>query len=339
LNNDRVEPAPRTATDGRSAPARKTLRAPGLWREVRKKPAFRSLLLALAAARLGRPSSERCGVDLECFPGLPYHRHMLWKVAFYAGARLVPYGGGETGSVRRPRLRLVWPDQTATAAGEPRRRRPPPPWWEGALNAGADDESKRKVEREFARVFGYGLAVDPTVHEGPCVAKSDRLNGAHDGRVVACPIAEADPALSYQRLLDNRADADTVLDLRVPVVGGEIPFVYRKYRPLRDRFSNANTAVGIAEPADVFSEVERAKLVALARAMGLELGGELDVLRDARDGRIYVVDANWTSWGPPRPVRTGDAVRAVRAYAAALARLAARADRDATPRSTTITAR
>ena len=315
------------------------MRAPSLLREVRKKPGFRSLLLALAVARLGRPASERCGADLECFPGLPYHRHMLWKVAFYAGARLVPYGGEATANARRPRLRLVWPDQTATAAGEPRRPPPSLPWWEGALNARADDESKRKVEREFARAFGYGLAVDPTVHVGPCVAKSDRLNGAHDGRVVECPIAEADPALTYQRLLDNRADADTVLDLRVPVVGGEIPFVYRKYRPLRDRFSNANTAVVIAEPADVFSEAERAKLVALARAMGLELGGELDVLRDARDGRIYVVDANWTSWGPPRPMRTSDAVRAVRTYAEALARLAARAEHDATLRSRTTTAR
>jgi hypothetical protein len=320
LTNDRVEPAPLTRTDGRAAPARKTLRAPSLLRELRKKPALRSLLLALAAARLGRPAGERCGADIECFPGVPYHRHMLWKVAFYAGAKLVPYGGEETGSVRRPRLRLVWPDQTATGAGEPRRP-PPPQWWEGALNAGADDESKRKVERVFARTFGYELAVDPTTHRDLCVAKSDQLNGAHDGRILQGPIPVADPALSYQRLIDNRVDPATVLDLRVPIVGGEIPFVYRKYRPLHDRFSNANATVRVACPDDVLSPAERERLGTFARAMGLELGGELDVLRDAGDGRIYVVDVNWTSWGPPRPMRTAEAVGAVRAYAAALARL------------------
>ena len=52
---------------------------------------------------------------------------------------------------------------------------------------------------------------------------------------------------------------------------------------------------------------------------------QLTVLRDTGDGRIYVVDVNPSAWGPPRPLPTVDAVRAVRAYAAALARLPERA--------------
>ncbi len=282
------------------------------------------MLLALLAARLTRPASERCAVDLECHPGLPYHRHMLWKVALYAGARLLHYPDQATGRARRPKLRVFWPDTSAVRGLLPGRPAPPASWRRSALNGGTGEESKRKVEQVFAAVFGYPVAIDPTVHAGPCVAKSDRLNGAHDGRVLMCPIAEADPTLAYEVLVDNRVDEDTVVDFRVPMVGGAIPFVYRKYRPLRARFSNANAAVEIAEPAAIFSADEQAKLRRFCEAMALELGVEIDVLRDARDGRIYIVDANWTSWGPPRPMPTADAVRAVRAYAAALARLAER---------------
>jgi hypothetical protein len=303
-------------------PKRKT--RPGLTRELWKKPALRSLLLALLAARLRRPAGERCPVDLECYPGIPYHRHMLWKVALYARAKLLHYPDGVTGKARRrPTLRVFWPDTSAVRELLPGRPSPPASWRLSALNGSAGGQSKRHLERVFAQVFGYELAVDPRVHVGPCVAKSDRRNGAHDGRLLICPIADPDPELAYEVLVDNRADGvDTVVDFRVPIVGGEIPFVYRKYRPLRTRFGNANTAVELAAPGEVFSDDERARLRAFGGAMGLDLGGEVDVLRDRGSGRLYVVDANPTSWGPPRPIATADAVRAVRAYAIALTQLA-----------------
>ena len=60
------------------------------------------------------------------------------------------------------------------------------------------------------------------------------------------PITEVDPGLAYERLVDNRTDENTVLDLRVPMVGDEIPFVYLKHRPLGDRFSNTNLRIGLA---------------------------------------------------------------------------------------------
>jgi hypothetical protein len=309
---------------GTSPPAGAQARGPRrtLPQEVRKEPAFRALLLALLAARLARPAREACRIDLECWPGVPYHRHVLWKVALYAGARLLPYRGeGHAGGAagRRHRLRLFWPEVPCASEGVS----PPAGWCRGALNGGSRGTDKRTVERVFEATFGYALAVDPTAHRGPCVAKSN-VGSAHDGRVIECPIPEADPALAYELLVDNRADADAdaVLDLRVPVVGGEVPFVYLKRRPLGDRFSNTNNAVAIAEPGDVLLNGELERLRAFCRAMGLDLA-ELDVLRDRSSGRIYVVDANIPAWGPPRPLRTGAAVRAMRAYAAALARLAA----------------
>lgn len=298
---------------------------PRLARELWKKPALRRLLLALLQARPARPEAESCPADLVCYPGIPYHRHLLWKVALYSGARLVPYHEVKRRDRARPRLRVCWPDTTAAPGGVPPEPPPPDAWFEGALNAGARDESKAMVASTFAQAFGYPLAVDPRHHRGPCVAKSNQLNGAHDGRVVHCPIAAAEPGLAYQVLVDNRAGPGMVLDYRVPVVAGEIPFVYVKQRPIEARFGNANAAVDVVASGEVFSAAEQGRLRAFARGMGLALGGELDVLRDAGSGRIYVVDANWTSWGPPRPIATAAAVAAVRAYAAALARLLARA--------------
>lgn len=335
METGRTEPSATNAGPAADPERGRPQRVPrSLLREVRREPTFRSLLLALLAARLARPAAERCRFDVECHPGVPYHRHVVWKAALHAGARLLPHDGRPPAAApRRPRVQLFWPDMaaatltTAAAPGDAPEGRPSPPetWWRAALNGAALDPSKRTVARVFAEAFGYALAVDPTRHRGPCVAKSDRRNGAHDGRVLECPVAEADPAVAYEVLVDNRAAADpgTVVDLRVPVLGGEIPFVYVKRRPLRARFANENTSVAVVAAGEVFSPAEAAGLRAFCRGMGLDLG-ELDVLRDAGSGLIYVVDVNMTAWGPPRPLRTAAAVRAVRAYAAALARLAGR---------------
>jgi hypothetical protein len=164
LSSNRIEPLASPAPG--EPPARKTLRHPPLVREVWKKPALRSLLLALLRARLVRPESERCAVDIECYPGIPYHRHALWKVARYAGAKLVRYRGDEPDRHgRRPKLRLFWPDTTAVPEGARQGTAPPAWWWQQALNGRIGGDSKRRVEELFAQTFGYSLAVDPRTHD------------------------------------------------------------------------------------------------------------------------------------------------------------------------------
>ena len=288
-------------------------------REFRKDASFRLLMSPLGLARLARLGrTRRCAI--ECYPGLPNHKEVIWKVAFCTGARLLAYRGDRgRAAADRPLLRLYWGGDTAAAPGD---RLPPAPEWRRALNAGLLDTGKRNVAAVFARAFGYGLAVDPRTHEGPCVAKSDR-NSAHDGRVLDCPTSRVEAGTAYELLVDNRSDERTVVDIRVPVVGGEMPFVYLKYRPLGDRFRNANSRVEIAPTGRVLSRVERARIRAFCRAIGLDLG-ELDVLRDAADGRIYIVDVNHMPFGPPRPMRPADASRALRSYGEALLRLAER---------------
>jgi hypothetical protein len=165
------------------------------------------------------------------------------------------------------------------------------------LNLRCRDISKQKVEATHQAVFGYGLAVDPLRHRGPCVKKSNE-NATHDGTIIQCPIAERDEASVYQKEVNNRVDGHYIEDIRVPIFGRLIPFCYRKHRPIVSRFSNENTSASLCEVDTVLSAVDVQQIFQFCDAMGLDYG-ELDVLRDRDDGRLYVVDVNNTPWGPP----------------------------------------
>lgn len=172
------------------------------------------------------------------------------------------------------------------------------------LNRRCLDVSKLHLSRLFAQVFGYEIFVDPLHYAGDVVRKSDE-NGAHDGIILRCPLAAVEPGFVYQRLVANHVSADLVEDLRTPVFRNRIPFVYRKLRPRLDRFSNWNVDVQCCAADEVFSQSEQERILALARELGMDYG-EMDILRDRTDDRLYVVDANPTPWGPPNHIRDGD---------------------------------
>lgn len=167
------------------------------------------------------------------------------------------------------------------------------------INRNSIDISKNKVSDIFQQIFGYSLKVDPVKHKGPAVEKSDK-NAMHDGRIVDCPVPAASVRADcvYQKVIDNTVKDGFVLDYRIPVHGGQIPLVYLKYRPRATRFSNLNDHVQLEETSAIFSEKEQIDILKFSGAMGIEYG-EFDVLRDNKDGRIYIVDANMTPWGPP----------------------------------------
>jgi hypothetical protein len=241
--------------------------------------------LAVQAARVGNALSRRRGPRIAFVPAPPRPWYLFWVASRMAGARFVNDPAAAD-------VIMHFEDATRHAAA-------PPPDASRApvtLNLSCSDVSKSKVARVFEDVFGYGLTVDPAAYDGPAVEKSEQ-NGAHDGRIVSCPAPRA-PDRVYQRLIDNTRDDGLVEDIRCPTVFGEIPVVFLKRRPVGNRFANMNTVVEIAAPDDVLSAEERSKLKTFAAAMGLDWGG-LDVLRDRRDGRIYVVDVNKTDMGPP----------------------------------------
>jgi hypothetical protein len=189
------------------------------------------------------------------------------------------------------------------------------------INFDCVDVSKSRIAAAFEAAFGYELALDPAAHRGPAVEKSE-LNGAHDGRIVACP-SPARPGYVYQRLIDNRAaqrggdGAELVEDFRCPTVGGRPVCVFIKRRAIATRFANQNCEVELTTPERVFSPDEIARIGDFARRLGLDWGG-VDVLRDRAEGRLYIVDANKTDMGPPIALPLSDKLAATRALARAL---------------------
>lgn len=168
------------------------------------------------------------------------------------------------------------------------------------INGRCSDVGKDNVQKVFREIFDIDLKVDPCNASGPIVCKAIE-NAAHDGRVLEAPLAEDEIDESrfvYERLIDNRLDDDRVVDHRVFIVGDEIAYVWLKIRSLSDRFSNDNDEVITTSVEAEFSPDEVEKIRAFSRYMNFELGG-LDILRDRRDGQIYVVDVNPSSAGPP----------------------------------------
>lgn len=272
-------------------------------------PVAAAIYLRMQALGIRRRLAAKQGATILFYPDRPHGLFMIWKVAKVLGLRPVTdlHDGAD--------VRVLWDCGTVV---DPATRDRMSHVGSRALNLDAADISKARVHDVFAATFGYSHAIDPTVHEETCVEKSD-ANARHDGQVVRCPIPARKHGRVYEREIDNTVDSTTVQDIRVPVIGGTIPFAYKKYRPKSDRFSNANRLVEI-EPADaLLSADERRRLIEFCRGMGCDVC-EMDVLRDNGDGRIYVVDVNTTSFGPPSGLPLKPSLEAIQLWAEAFER-------------------
>lgn len=160
------------------------------------------------------------------------------------------------------------------------------------VNIDCTDISKANVEKVLQEVFGYGMRVDPQTHQGECVRKSDK-NGVHDGKVIQCP-TEPEEGYIYQKLINNQYD-NSAMDLRVPIFNNHIPFILHRYKNILDRFDVTHHAVMLETHEDLNPE-EIKKILLFCRTLGLDCG-ELDMLRDRDDKRLYIVDVNNTPGG------------------------------------------
>jgi hypothetical protein len=235
-------------------------------------------------------------------PARPWY--LIWPTLWLAGGRFAR--AGET-----PDLWMHFEDATVSqptalpADGRPR--------W----NFDAHDLSKSAVAAAFARAFGRTLALDPLRDVGLAVEKGE-ANGVHDGRIVTLPRAPV-PGKVHQRLIDNRAPDGLFEDLRTPTVAGRPVCVFVKRRGEAARFSNDNVSCHLRRVEDMFSGEEIAMIERFCADLRLDWGG-LDILRDARDGSLAIVDANRTDMGPPIALPLADKLRATRALADAFAR-------------------
>lgn len=170
------------------------------------------------------------------------------------------------------------------------------------INQNCRDISKSTVEKIFKDVFDYSYAIDPKTHEGPLVKKNE-VNAYHDGAIVMGPV-EPEPGFVYQKLINNNYDNELVIDIRVPVFNGKIPFVYKKYKPNSSRFTpyrkskHKRKKAELKTPDQLFSNTEIKNILSFTEKIRLDYG-ELDILRDADDKKIYIIDVNNTPYGPP----------------------------------------
>ena len=198
-------------------------------------------------------------------------------------------------------LKLAFDDRTEKRQAQP-----------GFWNGHCLDISKSTLDRHHHEVFGYGLNVDPTTHNGPMLEKSEG-NAVHDGREIQGPLSpdQLQPSKIYQRIIDNRTENDLFEDLRVVVILGEVPLVYRKRKTGEVRYTNETAEVDLAEsPKTMLSDTEMEQIASLSAKMCADFA-ELDVLRDRQDGRIYCVDLNPTPYGPPAGLSAEDSEKAM----------------------------
>lgn len=173
---------------------------------------------------------------------------------------------------------------------------------QNVINKNCTDISKSNVEKIFSDVFGYTYALDSTLHKGKMVKKSE-INAAHDGQIITGP-TESEDGFIYQKLINNSIDNELVVDMRIPVVNGRIPLVFLKYKPKSAQFAHyrktrhKRKAVERYQASDLLTGDEIKNIIVFCRKIGLDYG-ELDVLRDVDDNKIYIIDVNTTPCGPP----------------------------------------
>ena len=250
---------------------------------------------------------RRPPMDVLFYPErLASMHYVLWKICAVLGLRVTQQLS------QRTALAVLWKDATFIRASEAALPVTSAP----IINATCLDISKTAVSRHFSAVFGYSCDVDPFNYWGPCVEKSNE-NSRHDGRIVRAPVLKRRAGAVYQRVINTSVQGDLVEDVRVPVINGAVPFVYMKYRPTAKRFdSSRNNIVRLCPVEEALSAEEIRDIGKFARSIGLDYG-ELDVLRDRDDGRIYIVDANKTPTGPSYRLPSAESRRAVNILALA----------------------
>lgn len=231
-------------------------------------------------------SRKRLNKHVLLYPGFPSCGFVLYKVLRILGCRLYNSYDKECDLAIDWRLYTLRSKNDALKKIAKNRV---------VINEKCLDISKQRVDFIFRKIFGYSSFIDPLTYDGSCVVKSD-CNATHDGRIIRCPIKTKDDTKVYQKVINNQIDDQYVLDVRVPIIGKNIPFVYFKYRLITKRFTDIQKAT-IKETKDIFSEEEIANIYYFCQEIGLDYG-ELDVLKDNPDGKIYIIDANTTPFGP-----------------------------------------
>ena len=155
---------------------------------------------------------------------------------------------------------------------------------------------KRIFDAVFKEVFGYSAVINPSTFYGDCLKKSDS-NAMDAEMIIRCPIKTMEEGSIYQRLINNIVDGNLAQEIAVPFFAGSIPFAYLKYKLLDNRFGNCNLRIEITKFEKLVLQEEKEKIIIFCKKIGLDYG-ELEMIRDIDDKRLYIIDVNSTPIGP-----------------------------------------
>jgi hypothetical protein len=233
------------------------------------------------------------------YPEYPQHRTIIYKILKHLRYNIT------SNPNHKSDLAFYWEDTTFRKTQFVFKKFNP----EKMININCTDISKEKISEVFEEIFSYGFNVDPETYSGECVMKNN-LNAKHDGVIMKCPVQNPEKGFVYQKILNNKINDDLVMDIRTPVLKGVIPFIYLKFKKIKDRFTNDLYKSEVASVNEYLTQEEIKKISEFCLRTGLDYG-ELDVLRSKDDGKIYIVDVNYTPWGPPAKLSEDESRMAV----------------------------
>ena len=188
-------------------------------------------------------------------------------------------------------LVIAWHDDTYPTYPE----FPVSRWGIPPINGRCHDISKKRVGEAFASVFGYELSVDPATFQGPCISKFN-MNATHNVTLHECPVETPARSRVYERYVDTMTDGGYYEDIRIAVVGAEIPICWKRINAedkLERRFAQKSDDSILVPTAAVLGPEDVRLVLAFCSELGLDFC-ELDAGRDRADGRLYIFDATST---------------------------------------------
>lgn len=151
------------------------------------------------------------------------------------------------------------------------------------INKGCCDISKSRV----GLMFDNRLSLDPRIHNGTCVKKSEG-QGFHDGQIISCP-AEKEGGFIYQRYIDTKDKSGLFVDYRI-FYSGKIDFVVSKRRSNMFIGGAGSSSLEIMKATDILSGSQIDDIISGCNKFGLDFG-EIDVIIDQHKN-AYVIDVN-----------------------------------------------
>ena len=168
------------------------------------------------------------------------------------------------------------------------------------INQKIKGTSKEYIGKVFNKIFNYTLRVDPLTYHGTAIVKKNG-NGTKFGEILDLPINENEVLQNhtYQKLIlsNSSKNKNIFYEIRVPIFGNIIPCIFYKTRREDKRFESKNIKVEILRTDEILSQEELHQIVYYCKYINLDYG-EIDILRNNEDGKIYIIDVNNTPWWP-----------------------------------------